>query len=658
VKPQHATDAGDKPSTHQECQFGRKGNFMTRLSDALSLGGVSLRNPIIMAPVKTAYGVSEGKVTDRHIAFYKRRGADAGAITPEPFYIHYDLREIPIQIGAHNDDMIPGLKRLADTIHAGGARAIAHISHPGRMANPNIETNKHVSSSEKPCPSIGKIPHRMSKEDIREARDLFVAAGQRVEKAEFDFLEVQCGHGHLVAQFLSPAVNDRTDEYGGSLENRMRFCLELVSQIKNALSIPIIVRLSGAEMFPSGFTIEEMVTMSHALKDIGVAALHVSSGSLCETPPWYFQYMAVPKGKTWEFARTIKERVNIPVIAVGQVNTVEDAEQILSTKMADAVAVGRPLVADPEFIGKILGKVSDPVRPCAACLEGCVGGIKGGKGLMCVVNPRLGREKTEAPLRQAEPVKKVAVVGGGLAGMEAALTLKERGHHVTVFEQDELGGQFNLASLGPRKAKFKRITDYYTRRVQDEVKVIFKKALPDDLKANFDVVILATGSKPAIPQIPGLNGHFWAEILKPEIMPKGQTIVVIGGGLIGMEVADALAQNENKVTIVKKSEEMGKDMFLMAKNLTLKSLKESGVTVLTETQVLRKQGNTLYIRGPGGEATIENVDAIVIAKGMTPEASLEKELTGSVELYKIGDCLTVGKALDAIHSAFECAQNI
>ncbi|MBW2108713.1 MAG: FAD-dependent oxidoreductase [Deltaproteobacteria bacterium] len=622
------------------------------------IGEVTLRNRFIMAPVKTAYGMPEGEVTDRHIAFYRRRMAHVGAMTPEPFYIHYDLREIPVQIGAHKDDMIPGLKKLAETIHSGGARAVGHISHPGRMANPNIETNIHVSSSEKPCPSIGKVPYRMSKDDIRHVQGLFVAAGQRIEKAGFDFLEVQCGHGHLVAQFLSPAVNDRTDEYGGSLENRMRFCLELLGRLKDAVMIPIIVRISGAEMFFGGFAIEDMITLSQALEDTGVTAIHVSSGSLCETPPWYFQYMAVPKGRTWEFAQAVKKHVKIPVIAVGQVNTAQDARHILSNQMADAVAVGRPLVADPDFVGKILGEVPGRIRPCAACLEGCVGGVKAGKGLMCLVNPRLGRDKSEFPLPKAKALKKVAVVGGGLAGMEAALTVKERGHDVVLFEQDQLGGQFNLACLAPRKKKFFRIIDYYSQRVQEELDVVFQKALPEDLVEKFDVVILATGSKPIVPELPGVKDVFWAEIMRPENKPKDQTVVVIGGGLIGMEVAEALAENGNRVTIVKASKEMGRGMFPMAKKLTLMSLKEWGVTVLTETKVLRKEGNTVYVENRDGELAIEHVDAIVIAKGMEPETALENELAGKIDLYKIGDCSTVGKALDAIHSAFECAIGI
>ena len=299
----------------------------------------------------------------------------------------------------------------------------------------------------------------MDEEGIREAQTLFQSAAVRAQEAGYDFVEVQFGHGYLIAQFLSENVNNRTDRYGASWENRIRFGLEVLEGVKEAVSIPTIIRLSADEMTPDGLKLEDMIRLSAALEQKGADGIHVSSGSVCETPPWYFQHMAIPKGKTWEFASKIKSNVDIPVIAVGQINERNDPEKILQDRLADAVAIGRPLVADPDFVCKVLGEIKDPIRPCACCLEGCIGGIRSGKGLMCVVNPEVGTE--ERPLAKVIRPKKVAVIGGGLAGMEAALILNERGHMVTLFEKKALGGLFDLAYRAPRKANLEKFSRYF-----------------------------------------------------------------------------------------------------------------------------------------------------------------------------------------------------
>jgi len=491
---------------------------MSFISKELVIGVKQLKNRFIMAPVKTGYGTKTGEVTDRHLQFYKRRNRYLGAITPEPFYLRPSLRELPVQIGIHNDDMITGLRGLADVIHENGSLAIAHLNHPGRMANPNIPGNQYLSSSDQVCATGGKQPMAMDDESIADAQALFQNAAVRAQEAGYDFIELQFGHGYLIAQFLSENVNNRTDRYGGSWENRLRFGLEVLERIKETISIPVIVRLSADEIFPKGLRLDDMIRLSVALEQNGADAIHVSSGSVCETPPWYFQHMSIPKGKTWEFAAKIKSKVTIPVIAVGQINEKHDPEKILKDGLADAVAIGRPLIADPDFVGKVLGDIRSPIRPCACCLEGCIGGIRSGKGLMCVVNPEVGKE--EKKLEKVAKPKKVAVVGGGLAGMEAALALNERGHKVTLFEKNTLGGLFNLAFRAPRKANLEKFKKYFVDEVTEKIDVIFEDAHPDELMKNYETVILATGSLPKTPSIPGLKEWDWAEILEPDKTPN------------------------------------------------------------------------------------------------------------------------------------------
>ena len=629
---------------------------MSIVSEEFMIGNKRIKNRFIMAPVKTAYGTKSGEVTDRHLQFYRRRNRYLGAIIPEPFYLHPSLRELPVQIGIHNDDMITGLKSLAGAIHENRALAIAHLNHPGRMANPNIPGNQYLSSSDRACATGGKQPTAMDEEGIREAQTLFQSAAVRAQEAGYDFVELQFGHGYLIAQFLSENVNNRTDRYGGSWENRIRFGLEVVERVKEAISIPVTVRLSADEMTPGGLKLEDTIRLSAILQEKGADAIHVSSGSVCETPPWYFQHMSMPKGKTWEFASKFKSKVTIPVIAVGQINEKYDPERILRDGLADAVAIGRPLVADPDFAGKALGETKDPIRPCACCLEGCLGGVRSGKGLMCVVNPEVGKE--EKKLEKATKAKKVAVVGGGLAGMEVALVLNERGHKVTLFEKKALGGLFDLAYRTPRKANLKKFNEYFIDLVKEKIKVIFKDADPDELIGNYDAVILATGSHPKTPTIPGLKEWHWAEVLEPSKTPRHKKGVVIGGGFIGAEVAEVLVKNGNDVTIIKKSEEIAPRMEVMSRNFLLRSLKELKVKILTGAHVVRKKGGTLYLSIGDKEGSIENVNFVVYTKGMVPENSLEKRLKGKVEVFLVGDCKEIGRAMDAIHSAYECALSI
>jgi 2,4-dienoyl-CoA reductase (NADPH2) len=629
---------------------------MSLISEELVIGGKQLKNRFIMAPVKTGYGTKTGEVTDRHLRFYERRNQFLGAIIPEPFYLHPSLRELPVQIGIHNDDMIPHLKSLAEVIHENGGLAIAHLNHPGRMANPNIPANQYLSSSNRACAATGKQPIAMNEESIREAQTLFQSAASRAQEAGYDVIELQFGHGYLIAQFLSEDINNRTDRYGGSWENRVRFGLEVIERVKDAISIPIIVRLSADEMTPSGLKLQDSIRLSVILQEKGVDGIHVSAGSVCETPPWYFQHMAIPKGKTWEFASKIKSNVDIPVIAVGQINEKNDPERILQDGLADAVAMGRPLVADPDFAGKVLGEIKGPIRPCACCLEGCLGGVRSGKGLMCVVNPEVGKAERPSP-KVAKP-KKVAVVGGGLAGMEAALVLNERGHMVTLFEKKALGGLFNLAYRTPRKANLEKFSEYFIGLVKEKIKVIFKDADPDELVSNYDAVILATGSIPKTPTIPGLKEWYWAEILEPDKTPKNKKGVIVGGGFIGAEVAEILVKNGNDVTIIKKSEEIAPKMEAMSRNFLLKSLKELQIKILTGADVVKKEGATVYLMMGKKEVHIEDVDFVVYTKGMVPEHSMEKQLKGRVEVFLVGDCKEVGRAIDAIHSAYECAMSV
>ncbi len=615
---------------------------------------LDLRNPFIMALVKLGYSNGTGVVTQKHIDFYGPRSKHAGAVTLEPLYMDAGLRELPTQLGIDNDNKIEGLKKLTGLIHDNGAKVIAHINHPGRMANPKIPGNYHWSSTDKACESGGAVPEKMDRSMMEKVIRMHVEAARRAEKAGFDFVELQTGHGYLLAQFLSPAVNNRTDEYGGSLENRMRFPLEVIHAVIQAVDIPVIVRMSGDEMIPKGFHLDEMLVYASELEKAGVAALHVIAGTACGTPPWFFQHMFIPKGKTWELAGKIKQQVSVPVIFLGRIHSAEDIQTIREKYQGEYFALGRALVADPDFIGKYLGLVEGTIRPCMACSEGCLGGVKAGKGLGCVVNPTVN---TGLPaLQKAPQAKRYAVVGGGLAGMQAALSLKEKGHEVILYEKNELGGQFNLAYLPPQKESLKDIVDYYkTELNRMQVSVKKEEASPEKLRAgSFNGVIMATGAVPAVPPIKGLKEYFWTEFLEDEHLPHGKKILVIGGGLIGMEVASKLVDNDNDVVVVEMLEEIARGMEMIEKAMTLKKLKAKGAEIITQHTVTEVNGNEVKITGKEGDRILAGIDHIVVATGMRPYHPFESE-EGLPPVYFVGDAQKVGKAQEAIREAYALA---
>ncbi len=616
---------------------------------------LALKNQFIMAPVKTGYSDKTGIITEKHLQFYKRRARYMGAITPEPLFMDAGLKELPTQIGIDHDDKIPGLKKLTDEIHTYNTKVIAHLNHPGRMANPKIPGNYFLSSTDQPCEAGGATPKQMTIDEINRVIHLFTDAAKRAERAGFDIIELQFGHGYLMAQFISEKVNNRNDAYGGSFENRIKFPLQVLDAVKKAVNLPVIVRISGDEMIPDGIKIDEMVKFSKILEQRSVDAIHVSSGTVCNTPPWYFQHMFVLKGKTWEFARKIKDQVNVPVIFVGQINEFADLDKIINEFKGDYMAFGRPLVADPDFAGKFLGEITANLRPCMACSEGCLGGVKSGKGLGCTVNPLVGNENDI--LEPAAEIKNIAVVGGGLSGMTSAISLKQRGHRVTLFEKASLGGQFLLAPLPPHKASLRKIIDYLSKEIEDyKIKVIRKEARPEDLDP-FDEIVVATGSKPAVPPIKGLKNYYWAEVLEEHNLPKNKRTLVVGGGLIGTEIANKLLSKGNQVFIVEMLGEIARGMEMIEQKLTLKALQNKNVKVFLNTKVSEINDKEVFLEGDDFKEKLYDIDVIVMATGMNSYNPF-KDVHFNKPVHIIGDAKNVGKAKDAIAMAYESAKYI
>ena len=626
----------------------------------MQVENVSLRNNFIMAPVKTGYGDSEGNISERHLAFWDRRSKHVAAVIFEPFYIDKRVRELPTQIGIDSDDKIEGHKKLVEIVHRNGAKAVAHINHPGRMANPKLPGNIYISASDIQCPNGGQKPTALSFNEIGVVQQQYINAAVRAEKVGYDFIELQYGLGYLIAQFISPNSNKREDNYGGSFENRLRFGLEILRGIKSSISLPIIVRLSGEEKYEGGLIVDDVINIAKEIEKEKIAAIHITSGDVCMSPPWYYQHHFIPKGKNWEIAKKIKENIALPIITVGQVNEPEDIDKIIAENVADYIAVGRALIADPDFVGKYLNLVVGRIRPCGSCLTGCLGRIKIGKTLQCEINPLVGKELEE--IKPATEVKNFAVIGGGLAGMQAALALRQRGHKVTLFEKEKLGGQFNFAPLPSQKNSLQKQIDYFVEEIKDKgIKVIYKDATADDFVNRFDGVIIATGSKPIVPPIEGLKEYHWAEILYEFNIPKNKNVVVIGGGLIGVEIANTLVDYNNKVTIVEMLDNIARDMEMVTRKLNLMKLNKSGVTIHTNTKVTKIIDSKVFLihfNGADEEMILDNIDVIVVAAGMKPDRKLIEQLQDKIPCYIVGDADHIGDAVSAIQSGYFIAKNL
>jgi pyruvate/2-oxoglutarate dehydrogenase complex dihydrolipoamide dehydrogenase (E3) component len=290
-------------------------------------------------------------------------------------------------------------------------------------------------------------------------------------------------------------------------------------------------------------------------------------------------------------------------------------------------------------------------------VEGCLGGVKSGQGLQCLVNPEVGRESEI--LKLAKQTKKYAVVGGGLAGMQAAIVLRKRGHEVKLYEKNTLGGQFNLAPLTPKKKSMARLVPYFIEKLKNNgVNIIFKEATKSDLVSKYDGIILATGSEPAVPSIPGLDKFYWADILLEENLPENKKVLIIGGGLIGVDIATALIPRNNKVIIVKRTTDFGEDMEIIAKTLSLKMMKEKETIFSDYTHIKRIEGKTVYAERSGRNIRFDDIDVIVVSTSMASYNPLEKELTGKMPVYVIGDAKRVGNAQDAIRDGYETAKEL
>lgn len=630
---------------------------LTHLFTPLTINSLRLRNRINMAPMVTNYATARGEITDRAIAYYAARAhGGAGLITLEATVVSPEGRSFTHNICLHDDLYVPGLRRLADAVHAGGGAISVELYHAGRRTTAAIARYHPVGPSPIPAKG-GEVPWELSEADIaRVVRD-FAEAARRGQEAGCDAVTVHAAHGYLIASFLSPHSNKRRDAYGGTLLNRARFGLEVIEAVRVAVGTdyPVLCRLTGSEYLEDGFQLAEARQVAQWYEAAGVDAFDISAGAI-ETAYMANPYMMFPRGLLVPLAAGVKEVVSVPVFAVGRINDPLLAEKVLAEGSADAITLGRALIADPEFPNKAReGRLGD-IRPCIACNQGCIDRLQPQLDVACLANPEAGREQYLALFPAPKP-KNVLVVGGGLAGMEAAWVARQRGHAVELHERaDRLGGQFRLAAAAPGKDEALNLVEFLERQVrQSGVAVHLGSELSEaelDRRAP-DAVVVATGARPATLPLPGIERCLSAwEVLAGKVT-AGQRVVVIGGGQVGCETAEYLADQGRSVTILELLPEVAGDMGLRTREPFVQQLIALGVDIITKAMVTSVGEREVAFDRAGLPEKLIDVDGVVLAIGSTADGSLARALTGKTyQVIAVGDCVKARRGLEAIHEGY------
>lgn len=627
------------------------------------IGSLELKNRLVMPPMATNYAAKDGSVTDRQIDYYEERAkGGAGLVIVEISCVDAPIGKGTMrQIVIDHDRFIPGLSKLAKAIKRHGAKAAIQIHHAGRQTSSKITGHQPVAPS--PVPVLGgEQPRELTLEEIAALIIRFAEAADRAEKAGFDGVEIHGAHGYLISEFLSPLSNHRQDAYGGSLEKRARFLLEVIKaiRVKVGRDYPVWCRLSGMEIgADGGITVEETQTVAQQAEKAGVDAIHVSAHTVgpARRPP-----MAQPPCSFVPLAEAVKKVVSVPVIAVGRIPP-EFAEEVIRDGKADFVSMGRELLVDPYLPQKAESGKPEDIRPCIYCLT-CLDSMNWRReGVCCVVNPTLGRER-ESELKPTKSPKKVVVVGGGPGGMEAARVAALRGHKVVLFDEgEELGGQLLLAAKPPFKDTIETFRQFLVRQVTKlgielRLRQKFTTEMLSELKP--DSVILATGVKPFIPQIPGIQSMKVVQASQVLMGAEtGERVVVIGGELVGCETALLLMERGKKVTIMRRGPELATKVHRLIREPMLGRLKYKGVTMLTGVEYQEITDAGVVIRTHAGEKKVVEADTVVLAAGSTPNTELAAALKGKVaQVVSVGDCVEPRSMMEALEEGYRAGLNV
>lgn len=649
-------------------------NVAKLLLSPVKIGGLEIKNRIVMPPMVTCNGSDDHFVTDNIINWYATRAKGGVGLIIVEFTGILKQGEVGFNmLGIWDDAFIPGFKNLVKAVHAYDTKIFIQLAHGGRQTRRELIGGiSPVAPSALPCPLneplYHEIPHELTVPEIDNLVKQFAQAARRVRESGFDGLEIHGAHGYLISEFMSPYSNKRHDDYGGNLTARMKFPLEIIKAIRQQVgpSFPVSFRLSGNEHVPDGHTIEDSKRVARILESAGVNCLHVSGGVYesfwSQIPPF-----GVPEGWHANDAAAIKSVVKIPVITVGRIKSPDIAEDILAQGKADLVAIGRQLIADPDWPTKVSIGDYDSIRPCIGCTQNCINReIVNRRECACIYNTAAGMEK-EAEIIPTKKPKKVVIVGGGPGGLEAARVAALRGHQVTLYEKsDRLGGRFNLACIPPYKQEFALAIKWLENQViKLGVKVELNKEVTPQLISQMipDVVIVATGAVTKIPKIPGMDKDsvVIAEDVLAGRVKLGTKVLILGAGGVGCELADFMGGRGKQVTLVDMLPEIGvaSGIPILVAQLLMPRLAQHGVKIMTSAKVKNISGNCTVCDVCGVDQTITDVDQIIVALGAESVNSLVDKVKGTVkEYYVIGDAKEPRTAFEATREGAEVARKI
>jgi 2,4-dienoyl-CoA reductase-like NADH-dependent reductase (Old Yellow Enzyme family)/thioredoxin reductase len=629
---------------------------MEHLFTRFQIKNITLQNRIVLPPLASFLVEKGGEITERTVEHYRRRAAggpamvmmEACAVTPEGVVSNNQAR-------IDNDRMLEGLSKIAAALKAEGAIPALQIHHAGRQTSAKVIHRRPLAPSPLPCPSIKGDVEPLTVDQIQELVQRFAEAAVRGCQSGFELLEIHGAHGYLINQFLSGYSNIREDAYGGDTSGRTRFAREIIGEVRKRLGpdYPISFKISAQEFVPNGLTVEESIAILSTLVDAGVDVVQVSAGNDL-TPEWICQPMFMKKACLADSAAKIRRSVNIPVMTVGRINDPWTADAILAEGKADLVCIGRGLMADPELPIKAREGRFDEIRTCIAC-NTCMQSIFRYGRLECLVNPSLGREQ-EMQIIPTEQPKKIMVIGGGPGGLNAAWVAAKRGHDVHLYEkQPFLGGQLVPGSQTAYKREMQSLINFQKKQVElNGVVCHLGQTVSAETvrEANPDIVILATGSKPMLPPVAGIDNE---SVTTFDVALNGkhqgaQPTVIIGGGATGCEVAYHLSETGSSVTIVEVMPKIGGDLEAITKKILIRKLKENDVRILTEHRLLRVDKDGAVVAGVDEIERKIAADRVVVAIGIHPEDTIHQKIRDlGYETHVIGDCLQPRSAKAAIY---------
>ena len=680
----------------------------------MKIGNVEIKNRIVMAPMCMGFGQYNGCATETMMDYYEERAkGGVGLIFTEITRIN-DITGASSfgQLGMSHDYQIPALREMADRTHKHNCKIMVELHHPGRQnlglmigtvpicnigskLMGNLYTkiltqaiipqgkklqDKHIvprtvapSKCERSKMS-DSVSRELSVNEIKRIICQFIEGAVRVKKAGCDGVELHAAHGYLIQQFLSPNTNKRTDQYGGSLENRMRFLLEIIDGIRSncGKDFPIVVRLTVDEMYSEigqngkGYNLEEGIKMAKILNDKGIDAIDVSSAAY-DTFNYWLEPTTFTPGWRKYLASEVRKVVDIPVIAANLIRSPKQAEMQLEEGTQDFISLGRPLIADPHWPNKVKSGNENLIKRCVCCLYCFESMMKGAYKYThgnCSVNPFVGRENVS--LKQNGNGRKVLIIGAGCAGLTAAELLSKRGFDVTVLEKEsKQGGQLNLASKPPHKEKINWVCeDLLSNAINSGAKVLFDIKADKDIIASYspEIVITATGGNAIHPKsFNGDNVVTVTQVLNGSIDISNKKVAVIGSGMTGLETSELLVSKGNKVTVVEMADKIAPGAWFQQLDDALPVLEKAGTEFLTSHKLLSVSSSGIELENlKEKKAVAIKVDLVVLSLGVRSDNSLYNDIknSDSYKVYNIGDSNKIGRIANATESAYQLVMNI